>query len=121
MDFLSFFTGKRQLEADHLKLGRRGEEVAVRFLKEHGYEIVALNFIARLGRSKTGHLLSSEIDIVAYDGNILSFIEVKTRRSDLFRSPEEAVDMVKQRQISRAAKRYRQIFRLSGRPYRFDV
>ncbi|MBL8149973.1 MAG: YraN family protein [Blastocatellia bacterium] len=105
----------------HIALGKLGEELAVDYLKSLGYKIVALNFVARLGRNSSGQPLTGEIDIVAYHLQTLCFVEVKTRSSDLFAPPESAVDRFKKRQIARTAKRYRQLFGLNDQPYRFDV
>ena len=65
--------------------------------------------------------MRAEIDLVAYDGDTLCFVEVKTRRSDEFAAPEANVDLRKQRQITRAARAYRRAFGLSGAPHRYDV
>ena len=94
-----------------LTLGRSGEEAATRYLSAQGYSIVARNLRTPVG----------EIDIIAQKSNVLIFIEVKTRRSFAFGTPQEAVGARKQRQIIRAAQWY-----LSGSPYRslqprFDV
>ncbi|HKY06211.1 MAG TPA: YraN family protein [Blastocatellia bacterium] len=106
----------------HLALGERGERAALRFLKRReGYRIVATNFRVPLGRGLTGHKLTAEIDIIAYDGDQLVFIEVKTRTSDEFIAPERAVDLRKQRQIARAARRYRQLMKVTDESYRYDV
>lgn len=102
-------------------LGNFGERLAVAFLQQQGYQIVACNFITRLGRSLTNRPLTGEIDIIAYDGATLCFIEVKTRTSEQFATPEEAVDRAKQRQILRTALRYRQLFAVYDEDYRFDV
>ena len=110
-----------KMRAAHLELGRRGEELALDFLKKQGYRIVSMNSLIRLGRSLMGHPLTGEIDIIAYEGPLLCFIEVKTRRSDDFAPPEQAVDRRKQRRLSRAARRYRQLLCLTGESYRFDV
>src|SRR5437773_1424609 len=110
-----------KLKGAHLELGRRGEELALEFLKKQGYRIVSMNSIIRLGRSPTGHPLTGEIDIIAYDGSLFCFTEVKTRRSDDFAPPEQAVDRPNPRSLARAARRYRQLLGLSGEPYRFDV
>lgn len=114
---------KRQRPAAaHLALGERGERAALRFLKRReGYQIVATNFRVPLGRGLTGHKLTAEIDIIAYDGDQLVFIEVKTRASDEFIAPERAVDLRKQRQIARAARRYRQLMKVTDETYRYDV
>ena len=69
-----------------IKLGQIGEEAAVIYLKRQGYRIVEQNFRNQLG----------EIDIIAYEGDTLCFIEVKTRNSDIFGSPFELIiDVVK--------------------------
>jgi putative endonuclease len=108
-------------KAPHIELGRRGEELALEFLKQQGYKIVLMNSIIRLGRNQTGYPLTGEIDIIAYENDLLCFIEVKTRRSDDFAPPEQAVDRRKQRRLARTARRYRRLFGISGEPYRFDV
>ena len=59
--------------------------------------------------------------LVAYDGSTLCFIEVKTRVSDQFASPQANVDLRKRRQIARAARAYRRMFGLVDAPYRYDV
>ena len=108
--------------AAHIILGERGEQLALRFLKEQeGYRIVATNFVVPLGRGLGGNKLTGEIDIVAYEGDTLAFIEVKTRASDQFVAPERAVDLRKQRQIARAARRYRQLMNVLDEPHRYDV
>jgi putative endonuclease len=108
--------------AAHLELGERGEASALDHLKRNeGYEIVATNFLVPLGRGLSGQKLTGEIDIIAYDGPTLVFIEVKTRRSDEFAAPERAVDLRKQRQIARAARRYRRLMNVLSEAYRYDV
>ena len=105
----------------HLELGRRGEELAAAYLLKHGFRIVAANFVVPVGRNRLGVTISVEIDLVAYDGDTLCFVEVKTRESGWFAEPQANVDRRKQRQIARAARAYRRMFDLSGEPYRFDV
>ena len=109
-------------QAPHLELGARGERAAREYLKHvAGYRIVAMNFVVPLGRGIKNQKITGEIDIVAYDRETLVFVEVKTRTSDEFASPERAVDLRKQRQIARAARRYRQMMKVSEEPYRYDV
>jgi putative endonuclease len=108
-------------QAPHLALGRRGEELAAAYLEAMGYRLVAANFTAPVGRNLRGALVEAELDIVAYEGATLCFVEVKTRSSDWFAAPEANVDLRKQRQVSRAARAYRRLFGISGAPYRFDV
>jgi putative endonuclease len=107
--------------AKHLELGRRGEELAAAYLQKHDYRIVAANFRLPVGRNRVGVLINVEIDLVAYEGETLCFIEVKSRASDWFAPPEANVDRRKQRQIARAARAYRRMFDLVGAPYRYDV
>lgn len=91
--------------------GKRGESEAVHFLRRQGYRIVDRNI--RLGRG--------EIDLIAYDGNVLVFIEVKARRTDRFGGSLFAVDSRKQAQLSRLAVRYLTRRRLRDCICRFDV
>jgi putative endonuclease len=107
--------------APHLLLGARGERLAAARLEQLGYTLVASNFTLPVGRSLRGALVHAEIDLVAYDGATLCFVEVKTRASDWFAAPEANVDLRKQRQVSRAARAYRRMFGLNDAPYRFDV
>ncbi len=103
------------------KLGRRGEELAAAYLLKLGYRIVAANFAIPVGRNRNDALVTVEIDLVAYDADVLCFVEVKSRASDWFAQPQVNVDRRKQRQIARAARAYRRMFDLIDDPYRFDV
>ena len=107
--------------AAHLALGARGEAVAADVLERAGYRLVAANFQLPVGRNLRGAVVQAEIDLVAYDGDTLCFVEVKTRASDRFAAPEANVDLRKQRQISRAARAYRRAFGLTSAPHRYDV
>ncbi len=107
--------------APHLALGHRGEKLAAEQLKRKGYRLVASNFTLPVGRNLRGQLVNAEIDIVAYEGETLCFVEVKTRASDWYAAPETNVDLRKQRQVSRAARAYRRAFGLLRAPYRYDV
>jgi putative endonuclease len=114
-------TRDRPPRAPHIQLGERGERAALNYLKQfENYEIVATNFHVPLGRGLRGQKLTGEIDIIAYDEDVLAFVEVKTRTSDDLFAPEQAVNLKKQRQIARAARRYRHLMSIEG-PYRYDV
>jgi putative endonuclease len=110
----------RDQKAPHLLLGARGESLAKRYLRKQHYRIVVTNLKIRLGRGITGQPITGEIDIVAYDGKTLCFVEVKTRTSDEI-APEANVTLGKQRQIIRTARRYRQMLKLTSEPCRYDV
>ena len=83
--------------------------------------MVAANFEIQVGRNRNDALITVELDLVAYDANVLCFVEVKTRASDWFAPPQVNVDRRKQRQIARAARAYRRMFDLLDEPYRYDV
>lgn len=74
---------------DRHDLGILGEDLAVKFLKKNGYKILQRNFRSKLG----------EIDIVAQEKDVLVFVEVKTRWSEKFGLPEEAITPWKIRSI----------------------
>jgi putative endonuclease len=107
--------------APHLLLGARGERLAAKRLEQLGYTLLASNFTLPVGRNLRGTLIQAEIDLIAYDGSTLCFVEVKTRASDWFAAPEANVDLRKQRQITRAARAYRRMFGLKDASYRYDV
>jgi putative endonuclease len=91
--------------------GRYGEELAARYLVRRGYRIVVQNYRVPCG----------EVDIIAQDGEVLVFVEVKTRTGQGFGAPAEAVTYRKRQQISKAALTYLGQQRLLDRPARFDV
>jgi putative endonuclease len=107
--------------APHFELGSRGEALALEHLARAGYRIVAANFSLPIGRNTRDAIVTAEIDIVAYDGPTLCFIEVKTRASDEFAAPQVNVDLRKRRQIARAARGYRTMHGLMNAAYRYDV
>jgi putative endonuclease len=102
-------------------LGKLGEAYAAAYLEQSGYRLVAANFTLPVGRNLRGAMVSAEIDLVAYDGDTLCFVEVKTRSSDWFAPPEVNVDLRKRRQVARAARAYRRMFELENEAYRYDV
>jgi putative endonuclease len=94
-------------------LGIRGETFAYWYLRRHGYVIIATNY------SVPG--LKGEVDLIGYDGEVLAFVEVKTRGGDDGVLPEDAVNAEKRRNVSRMARRFLREFG-RGRPvYRFDI
>lgn len=116
------FARETKARAAHIEMGERGERAAVEHLIEReGFEIVATNFRVPIGRGLRGQKVTAEIDIIAYDRETLVFVEVKTRASDEIVAPERAVDLRKQRQIARAARRFRRLMKVTQEPYRYDV
>src|SRR5207253_9418477 len=93
--------------APHFELGQRGETLAIEHLERAGYRIVAANFSVPIGRNTRDVIVNAEIDMVAYDGSTLCFVEVITRASDEFAAPQVNVDLRKRRQIARASRGYR--------------
>ena len=102
-------------------LGNLGESYAAAYLEQLGYRLVAANFTLPVGRNRRGAIINAEIDLIAYDNDILCFIEVKTRASDWFAPPQVNVDLRKRRQITRAARVYRQMLGIENEPHRYDV
>lgn len=106
---------------DTRRLGEAGEKLAAQFLVKSGYRLVLANFKIPIGRNSRGAAVTGEIDLIAFDADILCFVEVKTRSSAEFAAPVAAVDLRKQRQITRTARMYRKTFRLEGIKFRYDV
>ena len=109
--FLSRWLKRDGLPA-HLASGIWGEGVAERFLKERGYKILGRR--VRVGRR-------DELDLVARRGQVLVFVEVKTRRTTRYGRPIEGVDRAKRLALSRAAIRYMKSLRTKPTRFRFDV
>jgi putative endonuclease len=99
--------------SDSQALGRTGEEAAAAYLRRNAYRIIARGF----------RMFRGEIDIIAYDGPTLVFVEVKTRRTEVFGRPEEAVTPAKQEQVRRIATAFLMKNRIAENltPCRFDV
>lgn len=101
---------RRSLGEDH---GRVGEDYAHRHLRKRGCAVVARNY-----RTPSG---SGEIDIVAWDGETLAFVEVKTRVSAEHGDPESAVDEAKQTRLRIAARDYARRAGVEWERTRFDI
>jgi putative endonuclease len=108
-----FSAGEEQDETELQNLGLRGETLAYWYLRRAGYTVVARNWRPRSGRG--------ELDLVAREGPVLAFVEVKTRISAATGPPEESVSPIKQERVVRAAREY--LRQLRGKPVtcRFDV
>lgn len=92
-------------------VGRYGEQVAARALTEAGMTVLARNWRCDLG----------ELDLVARDGDVLVVCEVKTRSSDAFGSPLEAITRAKAARLRRLAARWMTETGVHPREVRFDV
>ena len=77
-------------------LGRKGEDIACRFLESKGHTILERNW-------RYGHL---EIDIISFDAEGIHFVEVKTRRLSIQAPPQENVNHIKQARIAKAALKF---------------
>jgi putative endonuclease len=97
--------------APHLLQGRKGERIACRFLIHQGFDILVRRY-----RGHTG-----ELDLIAYEGDTLAFIEVKTRRSKEFGEPWQFVDWRKQQALRRTAEEFIAEHDLGQYAYRFDI
>jgi putative endonuclease len=95
-------------------LGRRGEDLAHRYLRRRKYVIVARNYRPASGSP-------GEIDIIARTGRKLVFVEVKTRASNAVGFPERAVDDKKQRYVIRTGRDYARRANVVWDDVRFDI
>src|SRR4030067_2650176 len=93
------------------ELGKKGEELALRFLKKKGFRIIEKNYVCKMG----------EMDIIAREKDTLVFVEVKTRTSTTFGPPQLAVNPKKQSQMSKVALNFLKEKRLGDVKARFDV
>lgn len=92
-------------------LGTKGEDIAVKYLEKIGYEILIRNFRSYYG----------EIDIIAKDKNEYVFVEVKTRTSERFGKPIEAVNKTKKKHIYKTAEYYLYYKKTQNIYVRFDI
>jgi putative endonuclease len=95
---------------NNIYLGKLGEEKAIEFLKKKGYKIIERNYRTKIG----------EIDLIAKKKREIIFIEVKTRSSDKFGLPEEAVNERKLKKIEQVALTYLDSKKIDL-PFRFEV
>ena len=94
-----------------IRTGKKGEDIAVAYLKSAGYRIIERNYKCLFG----------EIDIVAKDGNTVVFVEVKSRKSEEFGDPQVAVGLEKQKKISKISLNYLEEKKIYPCNARFDV
>lgn len=96
---------------DRVRLGRYGEALAVRYLRDLGMEVLDRNWRCAHG----------EVDVVARDGDCLVFCEVKTRRPSRFGEPVEAVTLAKAMRLRRLAAAYLASHEVRAAGVRIDV
>ena len=96
----------------HLKTGKWGEKVAAKFLKKNGFKILG---------SRVHIGTRDELDLIARDGKVLVFVEVKTRSSETYGRPASSVDRHKRHTLSRAAVRYIKKLKKPHIYFRFDI
>lgn len=92
-------------------VGDLGEEIAREYLEKKGYKILDQNYKNKIG----------ELDIVAKDGSVFVFVEVKTKTSERFGKPEEMVNFWKQKKLLAVSKFYVLENKLEGKEVRIDV
>ncbi len=92
------------------ELGVKGEKFAARYLKKNKYKLFYRNFRTGFG----------EVDIIAEKGDIIAFVEVKTRTAGQMLDPSASVDQKKQARILSAANSYMSIYKVKKQP-RFDI
>jgi putative endonuclease len=93
------------------RLGQRGEALAARRLEAEGYRLLERNYRCPAG----------EVDLVAMDGECLVFVEVRTRRGDLWGTPEESVTRAKQLRLVQVAEHYLAEHEACDADWRIDV
>ena len=104
---------RRRKWTPSLALGRRGEDLAHRFLRAKGFIVVARNY-----RLSSG---DAEADLIAWDGATLVFVEVKSRESADFGPPERAIGEEKRAHLLRIAREYTRKTDTPWERIRFDV
>lgn len=111
-DLLRHRARRRRLSEDHA-LGRRGEDIAQRYLQRAGLVIVDRNFCMASG--------AGEVDLVGWEADRLVFVEVKSRKTDEFGAPDRAIGQEKQFSLVRAAREYARHADVPWEKARFDV
>jgi putative endonuclease len=103
----------RKSEAPHLITGRRGEQAAFFYLRRQGFIVTARGW--RSGQAR------GDLDLVAWEGNVICFVEVKTRTTRAVATAEASVDEDKRRVLRRLARHYLRQLPKQDVPVRFDI
>jgi putative endonuclease len=104
---------RRRLWTPKMASGRRAEDLAHRYLRGLGLRVVARNFRPRGG--------AGEIDLVCWERDTLVFVEVKSRASEEFGSPDRAIDQAKRDALVSSARDYARRVDVPWNRIRFDV
>ena len=99
--------------AKHRNAGRRGEDLAHRFLRRNGFVVVARNYRLAAG--------DAEADLIAWEGETLAIVEVKARASEEYGSPDRAIGEEKRRHLLRVAREYSRKCGVTWERVRLDV
>jgi putative endonuclease len=111
-DLLRDHARSRNMTPDHA-LGRRGEDIAMRFLQRAGIVVVDRNY-----RMASG---AGEVDLVGWEGDTLVFVEVKSRKTEEYGAPDRAIGPQKQSSQIRTAREYARHAEVHWDKVRFDV
>jgi putative endonuclease len=111
-DHLRHRARSRHLTADHA-LGRRGEDIAHRFLRRAGIVVVDRNY-----RRASG---AGEVDLIGWEADTLVFVEVKSRQTEEFGAPDRAIGPGKLSALVRTAREYARHASVPWEKVRFDV
>jgi putative endonuclease len=103
--------GSGKTEPEHLRRGKLGERAAKRYLKKAGLKFLTANFRYQRG----------EIDLIFRDGEMLVFVEVKTRSSEEWSRPAAAVNARKRKLLSQTALAYLKLLKNPPVNIRFDI
>jgi len=103
--------GQRRADGGRGELGRRGEDIAAERISTRGYRVIDRNFRTREG----------EVDLIAWNGPVLTFIEVKARRGRAYGLPEESIMATKGERLIAVAYAYMQAMEQPPEDWRIDV
>jgi putative endonuclease len=98
---------------EHLELGARGETLVYWYLRAAGYKMI--------GRNRRPPRRWGELDMIGWDGNVLAFVEVKTRGREDTGPPETTVSRQQRKRIIHSAREYMKRLKRKPRAFRFDV
>ena len=105
-------TSKRKLLSEPKRLGQWGEKRCEKHLKKQGLKTLTRNYTCKTG----------ELDLVMADADgTVVFVEVKTRKDEVFAPAEDVITESKKRKLCRTAKYFLRVQKIENRPCRFDI